>query len=175
MVSAFLLLLSTLVPASAAKDLNGRVGLGFSQQFGGNGAMSAVSLKYGIPTGKPTTNLGVELDVGVDVAGGATGFFGGGRFLWGAVAEDNMNLNLGLGVGYLQRNVIGVDDTGAATDPEPYGTVRLQPSLGAEFFLFGLENLGFTAELGLNLDLVDGGVNVLTVGGAPGVGMHYYF
>lgn len=174
MSSVALLLLSALVSPAAAKDLNGRLGLGFSQQFGGSGAMSAVSLRYGLPTGKPTTNLGVEVDVGVDVAGGATDLFGGGRFLWGAVAEDNMNLNLGFGVGYLQRNTFetATDGTSTAT---PYGTIRLQPSLGAEFFLFGLENLGFTTELGLNLDLVGGGVEVLTVGGAPAVGMHYYF
>ncbi len=175
MVSVLLLTLATLVPTASAKDLNGRVGLGFSQQFGGSGAMSALSLRYGLPTGKPTTNLGVELDVGVDVADGATDFFGGGRFLWGEVAEDNMNLNLGLGAGYLQRNVILVGTDGTTTEATPYGTVRLQPSIGAEFFLFGLENLGFTAELGMNLDIVNGGVQVLTVGGAPGVGMHYYF
>ena len=174
MVSVVLLTLA-FVPTASAKDLNGRLGLGFAQQFGGSGTMSALSVRYGLPTGKPTTNVGVELDVGVDVADGTTDLFGGARFLWGAVAEDNMNLNLGLGAGYLQRNAVEIGSDGTTSAPAPYGTVRVQPSIGAEFFLFGLENLGFTAELGVNLDLVGGGVEVLTVGGAPGVGMHYYF
>jgi len=169
-----LVLLALLVSPASAKDLNGRLGVGFSQQFGGDGDFSALSIRYGLPTGKPTTNLAVELDVGVDVSS-ATDLFAGGHFLWGAVAEDNMNLYLGAGVGYLQRNVMGVSDTGASTSPEPYGTVRVQPSLGAEFFLFGLENLGFTTELGVNLDFGTGGTAVRTVGGAPAVGMHYYF
>lgn len=170
-----LLLLPLLVSPASAKDLNGKLGVGFSQQFGGDGTFSSLSLRYGLPTGKPTTNLAVELDVGVDVDAGATDLFGGGRFLWGVVAEDNMNLYLGAGAGYLQRNVLAVADDGLSTEPSPYDVVRVQPSLGAEFFLFGLENLGFTAEFGVNLDIGEGGTRVTTVGGAPAVGMHYYF
>lgn len=170
MLPALLLLLA---PPAAAKDLNGRLGLGFSQQFGGTGTMTAISVRWGLPTGKPATNIAVELDAGADY-GTSLDFFGGGRILFGLVAEDNMNFNLGLGGGYLQRNVIALSDTGAS-EPTPYGTIRLQPSLGAEFFLFGLENLGFTAEFGVNVDLTDGALRATTVGGAPGVGMHYYF
>lgn len=166
-------LLFLLVPDSAAKDLNGRIGLGFSQQFSGSETMTALSVRWGLPTGKPTTNIALELDGGAAYGSGLA-FFGGGRLLFGVVAEDNMNLNLGLGGGYLQRNVVAVDDTGASV-VSPYGTVRLQGTLGAEFFLFGLENLGFTAEFGVNVDLVGDEVEATTVGGAPAVGMHYYF
>src|SRR5262249_26458356 len=140
-------------PPAVAKDLNGRFGVGFSQQFGGDGGMSAVSLRYGLPTGKPTTNIGLEADVGANVTS-VTDFFVGGRLLWGVVAEDNMNLYLGAGVGYLQRHV-GVDQDDGTVDQEAAGGLRIQPSLGAEFFLFGLENLGFTTELGVNVDLGD--------------------
>jgi hypothetical protein len=159
-MATVLLLLPLLVSPASAKDLNGRFGVGFSQQVAGAGALSAISLKFGLPTGKPTVNFAVEGDVGVNVVGADTTLFAGGRLVYGLVAEDNMNLNLGAAVGYL------------AEPDEAY--IRVQPSLGAEFFLFGLENLGFSADLGVNVDL--GTVtNVATVGGAPMVAMHYYF
>ncbi len=52
--------------------------------------------------------------------------------------------------------------------------MRLQPALGAEFFLYGLENLGFSTEWGLNLDLAKT-TRVDTISGGPAVAVHYYF
>lgn len=157
------LALVLLLPLPAlAKDLNGRFGVGFSQQFSGGSApapLSALSLRYGFPTGKPIVNVGIEANVGVDITD-VTAFFVGGRLVYGVVAEDNMNLFLGAGAGYASD---GTD-----------GFLRVQPALGAEFFFFGLENLGFTTEVALNVDL-GASSRFTTVGGAPAVGMHYYF
>jgi hypothetical protein len=52
-------------------------------------------------------------------------------------------------------------------------TLRIQPAMGADFFLFGLENLGFTVEWGLNLDLT--GQSGIATTAAVGAGVHYWF
>lgn len=149
-------LLLALLPSADAKDLNGRLGVGFHQQFGDT---SSLSVRYGLPTGSPTVNLHVEADVGLaldPVAG--NGYFAGGRLLYGVVAEDNMNLYLAAGAGW-----VGGPDV-----------LRVQPALAAEFFLFGLENLGFSAEWGVNVDL-GADSKVTTVGAGPAAAVHYYF
>jgi hypothetical protein len=71
-----------------------------------------------------------------------------------------MLLHLGLGAG-----IWGEGNT---------NSLRLQPVVGAEFFLYGLENLGFLVEWGLTVDL--GSENrVYTTSTAPSAGVHYYF
>jgi hypothetical protein len=143
--------------AAQAKDLRGRFAGGFNQQFG---HVSALSVRYALPTNSPAVNVHLEgvfgLDTQSDEAGGV---FSGGRLLYGVIAEDNMNLFLAGGVGALSAD----DGT----------TVRLQPAMGADFFMFGLENLGFTVEWGLNLDLT-GQAGIATTA-AVGAGVHYWF
>ncbi len=152
--------LGLLLPAQAqAKDLRQRVGLGFSNQFG---HLSSLSVKYGMPTNNPAVNIQAQLVGGYSLLNNTTpAWFVGGRGLYGFVAEDNMNLYLAAGVGY---KADGVDNA-----------LRIQPALGAEFFLFGLENLGLSAECGVDLDLLGPGVDTYTFGGAAAVGAHYYF
>ncbi|MDP2307859.1 MAG: hypothetical protein Q8P18_17670 [Pseudomonadota bacterium] len=154
-----MLLALLLVSAPAdAKDLRSRFGLGFHEQFG---SVSAISVRYGLPTGKPTSNVQIEVDAGVDLAAlTEPKLFAGGRLLYSVVAEDNMNLYLGAGAGYLVDGLEGI--------------VRVQPVVGAEFFFFGLENLGFSVEWGANVDL-GAAWAVKTVGTSPAVAAHYYF
>jgi hypothetical protein len=155
-------------PGAIAKDLRGRVGAGFNQQFG---HVSALSVRYAIPTRSPAINVHLEANFGLDTSTterfdpeqgqmvSGRNVFSGGRLLYGVVAEDNMNLFIGGGVGLL-------------TDGDS-NTVRFQPSMGADFFLFGLDNLGFTVEWGLNLDT--GGTPGLETAAAVGAGVHYWF
>ena len=153
-----LLAAAVLAPASAhAKDLRGRFGLGFNHSFG---AASTLSARYGLPMPEPAINILVEADGGVDTTATATqSLFLGGRVLYAFVVEDNMNLYAAGGAALI---------TGPATQ-----TIRVQPALSAEFFLFGLENLGFTAEWGVNLDIGD--KPGVTTTASPGVGLHYWF
>jgi hypothetical protein len=151
-----LALLLVLTPAHA-KDLRSRFGVGFNQQFG---TVSSLSARIGLPAAKPITNIQLEADIGLDLSAANTGFFAGGRLLYGVVAEDNLNLYLAAGAGYAS------DATG--------GVVRLEPAAGAEFFFFGLENLGFSVEWGVHADL-GSTWSVKTIGTAPSVGVHYYF
>ena len=85
------------VPAHA-KDLRGRSGVGFNQQFG---HVSALSVRYGLPTPSPVINVQVEGAFGLDTAAGKDGgnVFAGARVLYGFLAEDNMNLFAGGGLG----------------------------------------------------------------------------
>ncbi len=143
--------------SAAAKDLRQRVAVGFDTQLGG---MPTLSARYGLPMPSPAINVQVEGDIGMDFnATAADRFFGGGRVLYGIVAEDNLNLYGTAGAGV----ITGSNST----------TVRLQPGMAVDFFFFGLENLGFTASWGLNLDVGDAG-GVATTGSA-GAGVHYWF
>ncbi len=158
------LLLTTLLtlPSSAhARDLRGRLGIGFNNNFS---SMTAISVKYGIPTNKETVNLQVQAMVGFAFLKDQDDrFFAGGRVLIPILAEDNLNLYAGVGGGYVRFH----DDKAAA---------RIGAVVGVEFFLFGLENLGLSAEFGLNLDLGNQVLDVQTTGGtAAAVGVHYYF
>ncbi|MBM4367530.1 MAG: hypothetical protein FJ102_15060 [Deltaproteobacteria bacterium] len=154
MLAALLILAA---PAEA-NDLRGRFGLGF---HAGLGSVSAVSVRYAIPTKSPAVNVQLELDGGFAVASGAdTELVAGGRLLYGLVAEDNLALYGAGGAHYVSA---------AGSD-----FVRVQPALGAEFFMFGLENLGFGVEWGLNVDLGES-TGLRTVSGAPAVTVHYWF
>lgn len=151
---AALLLLPDL---ALAKDLRQRVGVGMSR---GLSPVGALSVRYGLPAKEPAVNFQAELVAGASVlAGSADTIFVGARGLYGVVAEDNMNLYLGVGAGYLQEG----DRTG----------LRVQPAASMQFFPFGLENLGISAEMGLNFDYV-GGLDIVT-SAVPAACVHYYF
>lgn len=159
MYRLLLLIAATFVATPAhAKDLRGRSGVGFNQQFG---HVSALSVRYGLPTPSPVINIQVEGVFGLETAASEEGgnVFAGARALYGFLAEDNMNLFAGGGLGIVTR---------------PDGsTVRTQPTMGADFFLFGLENLGFTIEWGLNIDL--GPTSGVSTTAAAAAGAHYWF
>jgi hypothetical protein len=149
-------LLLLALPASA-KDLRGRYAVGFNDQFG---HVSAISGRYTFPTTSAVVNVQVEGNFGLATSPEEDGkVFTGGRVLYGTIAEDNMNLFIAGGVGALMER-------GGST-------VRLQPGMGADFFLCGLENLGLTIEWGLNLDLADGAQVSTTA--AMAAGAHYWF
>lgn len=155
-------LLSLLVPSVAgAKDLRGRLGIGFNNNFS---SVTSLSVKLGLPTDKETVNIAVQALAGFAFAQDSDlRLFAGGRVLLPIIAEDNINVYGGLGGGYARFH----DQAQAA---------RIQAVLGAEFFLFGLERLGFSAEFGVNLDVGPGMVDIATTSGtAASVGVHYYF
>lgn len=142
---------------ATAKDLRGRLGVGFNNQFG---QLSALSVRYGLPMPDPVINVQVEGAFGFAQVDGQDGsYFGGGRLLYGVVAEDNMNVYLGGGAGML-------------TDGS-YQALRMQATMGAQFFLFGLENLGFLTEWGVDVDVGD--VSGAATTASMGVGAHYWF
>ena len=162
-IAALLSLLAFLVAArpAEAKDLRGRLGVGFDNQFGN---VSALSLRYALPMPDPAINIQVEGAFGFakfdpDQEDFPPEYFGGGRLHYGVVAEDNMNLTVSGGLGVLSDG-----------DQQ---SLRVEAMMGAQFFFFGLENLGFIAEWGLHFD--SGETNSSATGAAAGVGAHYWF
>ncbi len=155
-----LALLSLLAPSTAAaKDLSGRVGVGFNHTFGDQ---SALSVRYTLPLEDPAVIVQLEAFGGFAANTDSSGWLiAGGRGLYAFVVEDNMNLYAAAGGGVLTNQA------------ERQRALRLQPAMGAEFFLFGLENLGFSTEWGLNVDLGD--TTGISTAASAGVGVHYWF
>lgn len=155
---SLLLLTLLLLPSIAqAKDLRNRLGVGFDNQFG---QYPALSLRYGLPAKNSAFNVQTELDAGflADSDNSTVdGLYTGARLLWAFSVEDNMNLYAAAGAGAL------IDENNTA--------FRVMPGLSAEFFTFGLENLGFSAEWGLTIDLG----SPSAVGTFSALGAHYYF
>lgn len=165
------MLLFAFMTLAHAKDLRNHVGVGVdtalghgvSTVTGTSAAIPALSLRFGLPASSPNVNVQIELDGGFNAGGGEEArYLAGGRVLYGVVVEDNMNLYLGAGAGYLGQGSTG--------------RVRIQPTMSAQWFFFGLENLGFSAECGVSIDAGGSqGARAVTVGGVPAVGLHYYF
>ena len=166
-----LLLLLALAPIGAsAKDLRGRFAVGFTNQLS---PMTSASVKFTFPAKQPTVNIQLQGIAGMALYRARSSndqFFAGFRMLFCFIAEDNLNVYAGVGAGYA-----GFSDGSRA--------VRGQPAVGLEFFLFGLENLGISAEFGVNIDVgvsPSSGVDVTTGVGPDAssfgaVGLHYYF
>lgn len=152
--SSLLLLLASPVQA---KERENHVGVGANLHMG---SVPALSIRYRLPTGNPVLNIQAEALAGVMAQGDTpVDALAGGRVLYGVVAEDNMHVFLGAGAGLnVQAGEAGF---------------RLQPVMGADFFFFGLENLGFTAEWGLNVDL--GAPARFSTAATIGGGVHYWF
>ncbi len=162
-------LLTTAALDASAKDLRGRFAIGFCNQLS---PVTAASVKFTFPARHATVNVQLQGMAGFALFNARTSndqFFAGARMLFTFLAEDNLNLYAGGGAGYVRFD----DGTKA---------VRAQPLVGLEFFFFGLENLGFSAELGLSVDigLSTSGVDLGTGAGPDaasfgGLGIHYYF
>ena len=153
-------------------DLRKRFGLGFNNNFS---SFTSLSVKFGMPTPKPTVNIQVQGLVGFSFSAlaqadsddqaepGVDQFFAGGRLLLPILSEDNLNVYGGVGAGYVRQ-------------ADARQLLRAQAVVGVEFFFFGLENLGCSAELGVVLDISPGQVDIeTTAGSSASVGVHYYF
>ena len=165
LLAATVLLISSPSDASA-KDLRQKIGLGFNNNFT---SLTSFSVKGGLPTPKATQSIQIQGFVGFGLAKAEPArFVAGGRFLLPFVAEDNLNIYAALGAGYLRLRPEG--------QAEVIDAFRGQAVVGVEFFFFGLDNLGFSAELGLNFDVAEEFLSFETTSGtAASVGVHYYF
>ena len=118
----------------SAKDLKGKVGLGFNSQLSQRG-MDSISAKYWLKN-----DLGFQGIFGFTFSDDYDEVNLGGKVMYKLVDEENMYVAGVGGLGFARVDPdVGDDDTGW----------WLSGGLGMEYFFSGLPNLGFSAELSL--------------------------
>jgi hypothetical protein len=157
----WLILLGTLAltPTTYARDLQGRLGLGYNNQWANQsqtGGVPAVSLKYAF-----TRDIATELVVGVATSTPGNSVFGV-KFFKNIFLETNLNFYFVAGLGRIAAN-------------SKSGT-QLLSGFGSEFFIPGIESLGFSMEMGGELENLSGSFVLKTMGiSFLNAGMHFYF
>lgn len=143
-----------------AKDLTNRLGVGYSNQFSVD--LPSVGVRY-----YPNPDLGLSAALGVDTQENASKFGFMVRLNKIIFKEDNMNFYMGSGLGLIsQENSSGSNDTG----------FELNGYVGGEFFLTGLDSLGFVFEAGIGVSSVASQVRFRTFGDHPiRGGITFYF
>ena len=163
-LSRFFILLALLVSLTAnhaqAKELIGRVGLGYNAQFANTSLQNgvpAISVKYGLA---PRTMLEI-------VAGFYSGANGSGvaalKYMRTLHAETYANFYFLIGGGLVSAN--------RKSGSEFIG------GFGAEFFIPGVDSVGISFETGLSAENLTSSSFVLKTFGVSFVhaGMHFYF
>ena len=144
--------------SAAGKDLAGRVGVGFNNEFSNSTSsrqVPALSLKYGVS--KSVHAQGV---LGFHTVSPAAFTFGG-KLYKNIFYETNLNFHLGAALAYLK---------------DTRGAIELMGLFGAEFFIPGVDSLGLLFEAGVSGSNVTGTFALKTVGFTfIHAGMHFYF
>lgn len=158
-VLAFVALMMA-APAAFARDLQGRLGLGYNAEFSNfqlQHGVPGVSLKYGF-----TRDLGAELIVGVSTAS-PTNSVTGVKFFKNLFYETNLNFYFMVG--------------GAILSAETRSGAELLGGFGAEFFIPGVDSLGFAMETGASFENLTTGTFALKTLGVSflNAGIHFYF
>jgi len=145
--------------SSEARELQGRMGLGYNSQFVNSSELErvpAVSLKYGL-----SRELATELLLGFSTTT-PTNRVTGIKIFKNIFFETQLNFYGFLGAGLLSaRGNSGFQCMGG---------------FGAEFFIPGVESLGFAMETGGSMDTLSGSLAVRTMGASfLDAGIHFYF
>jgi hypothetical protein len=142
-----------------ARDLQGRLGLGYNAEFVNSlvdQRVPGISIKYGL-----TRDLAVEAVVGVATTS-PTDTVTGIKFFKNIFYETNLNFYFMLG--------------GAILSAQGRGGAEFLTGFGVEFFIPGLESLGFATETGGTFDNLSGNFALRTLGVSfLDAGIHFYF
>lgn len=156
---AVLLSVLAVAPQALAKDLSNRLGIGYKNQFGAD--VPGVAVQY-----YPGSDLALSAVLGVDTQATQSRFGFMAKLHKIVFQEDNLNFYMGAGAGLLSQETAGRTDSG----------FELMGFGGSEFFLPGLENLGFSFEMGVAVTSLSNGVRFRTFGDSPvRAGMIFYF
>lgn len=147
-----------------AKDLGGRMGIGFSDlSLTSTETNPAISFKIGF-----TEYMTLGVSVGLDTQKNDNKLTAGAKLFRNAFLEENCNFYVGAGV------FVNTQKTPATNNENKTGFI-VTGFIGAEFFFQGLPNLGFSFETGISLDTI-GSVRFRTAGNSfVTSGIHYYF
>ncbi|HVO30298.1 MAG TPA: outer membrane beta-barrel protein [bacterium] len=164
---------------ASAKDLTGRVGVGYTTTAPGSSfapGFSGLSARYWV-----NEQIGLEGNLGVLLispkGGDASNNFALGlNGYYSFINEPNLKLygDAGLTFGSLGLTVPN-GATGTTTKSETL--LGFQAGMGMEFFFVGMPNLGFTTQVGLNYTSVSDFGSEISVGGGDFAtfGVRYYF
>lgn len=137
-----------------ARDLHGRLGLGFSNQYSVD--VPALSIKYAL-----SRSVAASLSAGVVTSSplkSATGV----KFYKNIFYETNLNFYTMFGAALLLAN----EESG----------IEFLGGFGTEFFIPGIESLGLSIELGAAFTNLSGSFVLKTMGASfLGAGIHFYF
>ncbi len=141
-----------------ARDLQGRLGLGYNAEFANYRLtqVPAVSLKYAF-----THDIGAEAIAGLATTTPGTSVLGV-KFFKNLFYETNLNFYFMLGGGLeTASNNSGAEFLGG---------------FGAEYFIPGVESLGLSMETGASFDNLSGSFVLRTMGVSfLNAGIHFYF
>lgn len=142
-----------------ARDMQGRLGIGYNNQFENSAAPNGVpgiSVKYGL-----TRDIAAAGIVGVST-GSPSNSVVGIKLFKNIFYETNLNFYFVIGGGL-------VSASGRSGS-------QLLTGFGAEFFIPGIESLGFSFETGASLDNLSGSFDLKTMGVSfLNGGIHFYF
>jgi len=158
----FLLAIACFFAASAqAKDLSSRLGIGYANNFGLDSSLPSMALRY-----YPNADYGLMGTLGIDTTKNNSRFGFGAKIVKIIFREDNLNFYSGAGAAVVSEETNGSNNSGFEIDGV----------FGAEFFLPGLENLGFSFEGGVGVTSISSETRFRTIGDSPfRAGIIFYF
>ena len=146
-------------PASFARDLHGKFGLGYNSEFSNStqtNGVPAVSLKYGM-----TRDIDLNLIFGINT-GSPTNSVTALKFFKNIFFENNLNFYFLLAGGILSANSAS--------------SFEFLSGFGAEFFIPGIESMGLLFETGVSFTNLTGSFALKTLGASfLNAGIHFYF
>lgn len=148
-----------LASSAEAKDLSNRLGIGYKNQFSID--LPGIAVQY-----YPGADLGLSATLAVDTQKDNSRFGFMVKMYRIIFEEDNLNFYMGAGAGLLSQEINKDNQSG----------FELMGFGGAEFFLPGLENLGFSFEAGAGITSISSGTRFRTFGDSPlRAGIIFYF
>ncbi len=166
LIFAITLIVSTL---AQAKDMTSRLGVGYSDSFSA-ASLPSLAVKY-----YPSQDFSVSAALGIDTnstnsTNGSSNFGFGAKVYKTIFPEDNMNFYMGAGVG-----LVSISPTSGGTGSTSSG-FELNGFCGVEFFIPGLDSIGFNFQAGVGVTSLSSGVRFRTIGDTPlKAGMYFYF
>jgi hypothetical protein len=144
-----------------AKDLNSRLGIGYTNNFGLDKDLPSLAMRY-----YPNADYGIMGSLGVDTTKDNSRFGFGAKIVKIIFREDNLNFYTGAGAAIVSQETSGKNSSG----------FDISGVAGAEFFLPGLENLGFSFEAGVGITSISNQTRFRTIGDSPlRAGIIFYF
>ncbi len=157
-ITLCLALLTTSAMPAMARDLQGRLGLGYNSQFAASrdGGGPGVSIKYAL-----SPDLALE-GVFALATSSPSQSVSAVKAMKNVFMETNLNFYFMGGMGFCSRaGNSGLEMMGGA---------------GAEFLIPGVDSLGFSMETGVSFDNLSGSYALRTMGVSfLNAGMHFYF